>query len=99
MSNILNLALEKVKDKLDTGCVDGNVGNSERVLSVVAGGFILGIGIRNIFKSPLTGFSTLTLGGALVWRGVTGKCVVKDTIAKATGEKDVTVIEHRYFVK
>ena len=68
MSNILNLALEKVKDKLDTGCVDGNVGNSERVLSVVAGGFILGIGIRNIFKSPLTGFSTLTLGGALVWR-------------------------------
>jgi len=99
MSNILNLALEKVKDKLDAGCENGNVGNSERVLSVIAGGFIFGIGVRSIFRSPLTGFSTLTLGGALVWRGVTGKCAIKEAVSKATGEKDVTVIEHRYFVK
>lgn len=57
----------------------------------------MGIGVRNLFTRPLTAFSGITLGGALVYRGVTGSCPVTSAIE---GEKpETTVIEHRYFVK
>lgn len=97
MSGIMNYAFDKVKRKMDESCKHGNVGSSERILSVIAGGFILGIGMRNLFSRPLTAFSGITLGGALVYRGVTGSCPVK---AAVEGDQPgTTVIEHRYFVK
>jgi uncharacterized membrane protein len=98
MSNLLTFAFEKIKSKIEDDCIEENIGTSERVLSVIAGGFILGMGVKKILKSPLTGFSGLTLGGALIYRGVTGHCDVK----KMLDDKDVKkveVIEHRYFVK
>ena len=73
---------------------------SERILSVVAGGLILSIGVKQFLKNPITAISGVGLGGALVYRGITGKCTVKSAIEQLTNEKDeVTVIEHRYFVK
>lgn len=100
MNTLVNYALNKIKAKVDEDCVDGNVGASERILSVVAGGLILGIGVKQIIKHPLTAISGLTLGGALVYRGVTGKCTIKAAVDQMATEKDdVTVIEHRYFVK
>ncbi|WP_164112491.1 MULTISPECIES: DUF2892 domain-containing protein [Sphingobacterium] len=97
---LLNYALEKIKQKVDEDCIDRNLGTSERILSVVAGGFILGIGIRQIIKRPLAAFTGISLGGALMYRGITGHCTIKTAIDKITNEEDkVTVIEHRYFVK
>ncbi|HIY76291.1 MAG TPA: DUF2892 domain-containing protein [Candidatus Sphingobacterium stercorigallinarum] len=97
MSGVLNYAFDKVKRKMDESCAHGNVSSSERVLSVIAGGFILGVGVKNLFSRPLTAFSGITLGGALVYRGITGSCPVK---AAVEGDKqEATVIEHRYFVK
>lgn len=98
MSNLLTFAFDKIKSKIDEDCIEENIGTSERVLSVIAGGFILGLGVKKILKSPVTGFSGLTLGGALIYRGVTGHCDVK----KMLGDKEVKkveVVEHRYFVK
>lgn len=100
MNTIVNYALNKVQQKLDETCVGGNVGTSERILSVIAGGFILGLGAKNLLKSPMTAFTGVTLGGALVYRGITGKCTIKQAIEDMKNKEDeVTVIEHRYFVK
>ena len=100
VNSIIDYAINKVKTKLDEDCVNGNVGTSERILSVVAGGLILGIGTKSLFKHPLTALSGITLGGALVYRGITGHCTLKEAVENITNEKDdVTVIEHRYFVK
>ena len=96
--SILNLAIDKLKERLDDACEHGEIGNSERALSVVAGGFIVGFSVKRLLHSPLTAISGLTLGGALVVRGLTGKCAVKGALNEANAE-DVTVIEHRYFVK
>lgn len=100
MNALINYAIDKIQSKLDNHCIDGNVGTSERILSVVAGGLILSIGVKQLLKNPITAISGVGLGGALVYRGITGKCTVKSAIEQLTNEKDeVTVIEHRYFVK
>lgn len=99
--SILDLVINKVKERIDEACEHGEIPQSERVLSVVAGGFIVGFSAKRILKSPLTAISGLTLGSALVVRGVTGKCAVKGTVEakKHVNEEDVTIVEHRYFVK
>ncbi|WP_140938216.1 YgaP family membrane protein [Sphingobacterium lumbrici] len=99
MNGILNFAFDKIKRKVEDNCRDGNVGVSERVLSVISGGLILGIGVKQLFRNPISAISGITLGSALVYRGVTGHCTVKNAIEKVTEKEDVTVIEHRYFVK
>lgn len=98
MSNIVNKALETIKENVGSSCGTVNVGVSERVLSVVAGGFILGVGIKNLFRSPISGFSGVALGGGLIFRGVTGHCKLKSVLEEES-EADATVVEHRYFVK
>lgn len=98
MSNLLTFAFDKIKAKIKDDCIEENIGASERVLSVIAGGFILGLGVKKLFKSPLTGISGLTLGGTLIYRGVTGHCDIKKMLEDKDVKK-VEVIEHRYFVK
>jgi len=100
MNTIVNYALNKVQQKIDENCVDGNVGTSERILSVIAGSLILGIGAKRLIKNPLTALTGVALGGSLVYRGVTGKCSIKQALDNMRkDENEVTVIEHRYFVK
>ncbi|CDT21784.1 conserved hypothetical protein [Sphingobacterium sp. PM2-P1-29] len=97
MGTLVDKVISKVKSKVDENCENGKIETSERILSVVAGGFILGAGVRFLIKHPLTAFSGLSLGGALVYRGVTGKCAVKKAIDDDA--ERVEVIEHRYFIK
>lgn len=100
MNTLANYAINKLRKKLDQECIDGNIGTSERILSVVAGGLIISMGIKKIIKHPITALSGVTLGGALVYRGVTGRCTIKSVVDNMSEEKDeVTLIEHRYFVK
>lgn len=100
MNTLINYAIDKIQKKVDQDCVDGNIGTSERILSVVAGGLILSIGVRHLLKNPITSISGVGLGGALVYRGITGKCTIKTVVDQMAKEKDeVTIIEHRYFVK
>ncbi len=99
MNTIVNYALNKVQEKIQESCETGNVGTSERILSVIAGGFILGLGAKRLLKSPITALTGITLGGGLVMRGITGNCPVKETLDDMTKDESVTVIEHRYFVK
>lgn len=50
MSNLLNFAFDKIKTKIEDDCIEENIGTSERVLSVIAGGFILGLGVKNFLN-------------------------------------------------
>ena len=97
MNSLLNFAYNKLKTQLEGNCENGNVGKSERILSVISGGFILGMGLKNVLRSPLTSMSGIGLGGMLIYRGVTGNCPVKEALEGK--QPETTVIEHRYFVK
>jgi uncharacterized membrane protein len=99
MNSLLKLVFDKVKAKVDKDCVDGNIGTSERILSVISGGLIFGMGLKRAIKNPIVAVSALSLGGTLVYRGVTGHCTIKQVMDKIGGEPEVTVIEHRYFVR
>ncbi|PRD47063.1 YgaP-like transmembrane domain [Sphingobacterium haloxyli] len=98
---IIEQAADKMKTKLDDVCEHGKIASSERMLSVIAGGFILGYGIKKILKNPLRAISGVTLGSALVMRGLTGKCPVKGAVEAAAGEEErnLALIERRYFEK
>ncbi len=99
---IVDLAFNKAKEKIDEACAHGEISDSERMLSVVAGGFILAFSIKRVFKSPLTAISGLTLGSALLTRGITGNCPIKgalDSNEVVDVDKNITVIEHRHVVK
>lgn len=97
---IIDQAVDKMKTKLDDACEHGTIGSSERMLSVIAGGFILGYSVKKLLKKPLRAISGVTLGGALIARGLTGKCPVVGAIEGAEEEeRNLTLIERRYFEK
>ena len=48
-----------------------NVGDKERIISVVAGAALALFGLR---RFSMTGLSLASLGGSLVYRGITGHC-------------------------
>ena len=62
-----------------------NVGSPERWFSVVAGTAIAAYGLAR--RSRL-GLTLAGLGGALVWRGATGRCPVYGTIGISTADND-----------
>ena len=58
-----------------------NVANPERWLSVVAGSALAAYGLR---RRSIGGFVLAGLGGALLWRGATGRCPVDQTLGFST---------------
>lgn len=70
--------LDDVKDRLREANDHANIANSERLLSVAAGAFVLYTGITRMFKTPLSSLAEVAVGGALILRGATGYCPVKD---------------------
>lgn len=99
MNSVLESTIEKVQDVISGNCKPKNIATSERILSVVAGGLIFGIGITRLFKKPLSALTGVGIGGALIVRGATGHCCVKDKFEKISDEEQVTVVERRYYVK
>lgn len=100
MDTLINHGLSKSDYKRKRACAHGQVGISERVLSVITGSLIIGLGLRNIVKRPMVAFSGLTAGSALVFRGIRGYCPLKSTLEDIVDpEREVTIVEHRYFVK
>ncbi len=96
---ILDSILTTLKSRLDQACENGEIACSERIVSVLAGGLLLGTSIRKLTHSPGAALTGLGLGGALLARGVTGRCVVKGLLTEAEEPDNITIIEHRHFVK
>ena len=82
--------LGEVKDRLQEASDNRNIANSERLLSVAAGAFVLYTGITRMFKTPLASLAEVAVGGALILRGATGYCPVKDA---ACCNQDVAIVE------
>lgn len=82
--------LEDVRDRLKEANDHRNIANSERLLSVAAGAFVLYTGITRMFKKPLSSLAEVAVGSALILRGATGYCPIKDSVCP---ERDVTIIE------
>ena len=77
-----NSILNKITDTLDGSMLqqseNANVGKSERIISLGAGAFIALKGITNVFSHPFLALIEIGLGGALLYRGLTGYCPVKE---------------------
>lgn len=82
--------LDDVKERLREANDNRNIANSERFLSVAAGAFVLYTGITRMFKTPLSSLAEVAVGGALILRGATGYCPVKDSVCSA---HELTVVE------
>lgn len=96
--SVVNFLSDKMKKRFEKACANGKIANSERVLSIIAGGFIMAYSGKRILHSPISSLPGVAIGAGLVVRGITGKCPVKGAI-KGEPEQEYTIVEHRYFVK
>jgi uncharacterized membrane protein len=67
------------KNEGSTGAI--NVGDTERTMSVLAGGFVL---LHGLSKLSLSTIVTAVAGGALIYRGLTGHCSVYQALESST---------------
>ncbi len=58
-----------------------NVGDTERAISTLAGGFVLLYGLTRL---PLSTIVAAVAGGALLYRGLTGRCSVYQALDRST---------------
>jgi len=87
MKNDLNKLMDSVVDVVIQSTENVNISTSERIVSAAAGGFILWKGVKDTFSKPSNAVWEVILGGALLYRGVTGYCSVKNRLDKLY-EKD-----------
>lgn len=82
--NMENSMMNKVSETVDSKILqynpNANVEKSERLVSIGAGAFIAMKGITNVFSHPFLALTELGIGGALLYRGVTGYCAVKEKL-------------------
>ena len=67
------------------GAHEVNVGETERLASKVGGGVLLAAGL---LKGGLKGLVMAGVGGALLYRGTTGKCHLYEAIGASTHDQD-----------
>lgn len=65
-----------------------NIEESERIVSVAFGAFMFWKGVNDIFSKPSNAVWELIIGGALVYRGATGYCAVKDKIKNCVEDEN-----------
>src|SRR5688572_5489925 len=64
-----------------------NVGPTERAVSLAAGAIVTGLGIA---RRSLPGFLTAAAGGALIFRGATGRCPLYRSLGVSTAAEGGT---------
>jgi uncharacterized membrane protein len=72
-----------------------NVGDNERVVSAALGAFILSSGLSNLLKHPMKGLLKTAIGGALLYRGVSGNCPVYTSMGKTRGSARTQAVNIR----
>lgn len=92
-TSIVNKAGDVLENSLLQENPFANIGRSERLLSVGAGAFIALKGVSNIFSHPLIALGELGIGGALLYRGITGYCAITDMAENSNAAMDDAMIE------
>lgn len=83
-NSIINTVTDKVTEVLNSPILQENaypnVGQTERIISIGSGAFIALKGISNLFSHPLLALTEIGLGGALLYRGITAYCPIKEKL-------------------
>ena len=77
----------------NTGVV--NVNQTERMISVGLGAFLLSSGLGNLTRHPIKGLLRTIVGGALLYRGVSGHCPMYASMGKTKGVSQTQAINIR----
>jgi len=80
MKNDLNRLMDSVVGVVIQSTENVNIGTSERIVSAVTGGFMLWKGVKDTFSKPSNAVWEIVFGSALLYRGVTGYCSVKNRL-------------------
>ena len=72
-----------------------NVGQTERLVSVGLGAFLLSSGLNNLTRHPLKGLLRTAIGGFLLYRGVSGNCPGYSALGKTKGVSSTQAINIR----
>lgn len=72
-----------------------NVGQTERMVSVGLGAFLLSSGLNNLTSHPIKGLLRTVLGGYLLYRGASGHCPVYEGLGKTKGVSNTQAINIR----
>jgi uncharacterized membrane protein len=91
----LDRGMRDLTDRTDGNGRSGgvNVGQSERMISAVAGGVVALAGLR---MRSLPGVLMAALGGGLLYRGISGHCPAYEAVGRNTAESDAPSPE-QYF--
>jgi uncharacterized membrane protein len=72
-----------------------NVSTNERIASAAMGAWLLSSGLNKILKNPVKGLVRAAMGGALLYRGISGHCPVYAGIGKTKGVSHTPAINIR----
>jgi uncharacterized membrane protein len=72
-----------------------NVGQTERMVSVGLGAFLLSSGLNNLTRHPIKGLLRTAIGGYLLYRGASGHCPVYASMGKTKGVSKTPAVNIR----
>src|ERR1043165_5832536 len=72
-----------------------NVSQTERMVSVGLGAFLLSSGLNNLTRHPIKGLLRSVVGGFLLYRGVSGHCPLYSSVGKTKGVSYTSAINTR----
>lgn len=93
MRNNVDKILDSVVDVIVQSNDNANISTSERIVSIATGSFIIWKGMKDIFSKPSNFVWEVALGSALLYRGATGYCKVKDILLPKKEKLQTYLIE------
>lgn len=75
-----------------------NIDQGERLISVLAGGWLLYKSLKNLGKHPIVGIQGVATAGFMLYRGATGICPVYEKIGKDTTDPEAINITETIIV-
>lgn len=99
MENNIKKTTDKVLGSILYPGTYSNIENSERIVSAAFGAFMFWKGASDLFSKPSNAVWELIIGGALLYRGATGYCAVKDRIDNCSIEDDRKEEDKVYIVE
>ncbi len=72
-----------------------NVSQNERIFSSALGGWFLSSGLHSLLRHPIDGFIKTTIGGILLYRGLSGNCPLYSAMGKSKNASHTPAINIR----
>lgn len=90
-----NQIMERLTDFGLTSTGKENIDQGERILSLLAGSFLLYKSLKKIGRHPFLGIQGAAAGGLMIYRGATGVCPIYKQLDKDTTDPQaINITEH-----